>query len=90
MNSCGDQRVVLGIFRGLMADKVVFEVPLLMGFVTAFLVDVFTALLAFAGADWTFVVTAFDFKGLGAADLDVDADGRAMVNSFGAGDQTEP
>jgi len=83
MNSCGVQRVVLGIFRGLMADKVVFDAPLLLGFLTAFWTDVLTALPAFAGADAVLLVTAFDFSGLGAADLDADADGRAMVNSFG-------
>jgi hypothetical protein len=75
MNSCGVQRVVLGIFRGLMADKAVFEVPLLLGFLTA--------LPVFAGADVDLLVTAFDFRGLVAADLVLDADGRAMVNSFG-------
>ena len=58
-----------------MADKVVFDAPLLLGFLTA--------LPAFAGADAVLLVTAFDFSGLGAADLDADADGRAMVNSFG-------
>ena len=83
MNSCGVQRVVLGIFRGLMADKVVFEALLLLGFLTAFWADVLTALPAFAGADAVWLVTAFDLSGLGAADLDADADGRAMVNSFG-------
>ena len=75
MNSCGVQRVVLGIFRGLMADKAVFEVPLLLGFLTA--------LPVFAGADVDLLVTTFDFSGLVAVDLDADADGRAMVNSFG-------
>jgi hypothetical protein len=37
----------------------------------------------FAGADVDLLVTAFDFRGLVAADLVLDADGRAMVNSFG-------
>ena len=83
MNSCGVQRVVLGIFRGLMADKAVFEVPLLLGFLTAFWADGLTALPVFAGADVDLLVTTFDFSGLVAADLDADADGRAMVNSFG-------
>jgi hypothetical protein len=42
-----------------------------------------TALPVFAGADVDLLVTTFDFSGLVAADLDADADGRAMVNSFG-------
>ena len=83
MNSCGVQRVVLGIFRGLMAESVVFDVPLLLGFLTAFWADGLTALPVFAGADVDLLVTAFDFRGLVAADLVLDADGRAMVNSFG-------
>ena len=83
MNSCGVQRVVLGIFWGLMAESVVFDVPLLLGFLTAFWADGLTALPVFAGADVDLLVTAFDFRGLDAADLVLDADGRAMVNSFG-------
>lgn len=90
MNSCGVQRVVLGIFRGLMADKAVFEAPLLLGFFTTFGADVLTALPALAGSGGALLVTVFDFRGLGAADLVLDADERAMVNSFGGGDQTEP
>ena len=66
-----------------MADKVVFDAPLLLGFLTAFWTDVLTALPAFAGVGGALLVTTFDFSGLVAADLDADADGRAMVNSFG-------
>lgn len=90
MNSCGVQRVVLGIFRGLMVDKAVFEAPLWLGFFTALGVDVLTAWPGLEIADVALIVTAFDFRGLGAAELVLVADGRAMVNSLGDGDQTEP
>ena len=83
MNSCGVQRVVLGIFRGLMVESVVFDVPLLLGFLTAFGADGLTALPAFSGVGGALLVAVFDFRGLVAADLVLDADGRAMVNSFG-------
>jgi hypothetical protein len=80
MKSCAVQRVVLGIFRGLMTDFADLDLPLLMGLggetLAGFLMARVT-LAIFADTD-----LFFDFSDVDAADLDTDADGRAMVNSF--------
>jgi hypothetical protein len=80
MKSCAVQRVVLATFKGLMVAFVVLDLPLLVDLAGEPLVGLLMALVtlaSFAGTDLVFV-----FSDVDAADLDTDADGRAMVNSF--------
>jgi len=69
--------VVLATFKGLMVAFVVLDLPLLMGLAGEPLVGLLMALVtlaSFAGTD-----LVFDFSDFEAGEL--DADGRAMVNS---------
>ena len=71
--------MVLATFKGLMAAIVVLDLPLLMGLAGEPLVGLLMALVtlaSFAGTD-----LVFDFSDFEAGELDLDADGRAMVNS---------
>ena len=69
MNSCGVQRVVLGIFSGVIADCLIFELLLLLGFGAALLAGALMTLTAFAGTDLAFDFTATDFTDLLVTDL---------------------
>ena len=76
MNSCAVQRVVLGIFRGLMADRLVLDFSPVMAFAADTFLGGLNALANLVGADFVFVFT--DFM---AVDCVVEADARGMVNS---------